>query len=169
MNLNQTSIHMNDVKILFGDIVVEEHGKDGFLVRKGSTLISPFEYAYFWWLSSKCCVFRRNGKQKVDILFSNGRWFFGAIYAHELARFGPDNSKSLIAAIGMYGTNVLSEEGDYLAFIPGYPRITVLYDSFLVAFQQEGVMPQVRVYDFYGHLLSEGTLWDAISEALNRT
>jgi hypothetical protein len=160
---------MNDVRVLFGDIVAEEPAKGSYVVRKDGALISPFEYAYFWWLTPKACALRREEDEKVDILFCNGRWFFGAVYAHELAGFGPEKERSLIAAIGQYGTHILNEEGDYLAFIPGYPRITVLYGSFLIAFQQEGSTPKVRVYDFYGRLLTEGMLWDAITEALSKT
>jgi hypothetical protein len=151
---------------LLGDIVAEETGKGRFIVTKDGKLVSPFEYAYYWKLTPKTCVLRRDGSQKVDILFLNGRWFFGAIYAHELAKIGPDNDRSLIAAIVKHGTHVLNEEGDYLAFIPGYPRITVFYNSFLIAFHQEGPTPRVRVYDFHGQLLSEGELWDAITEAM---
>jgi hypothetical protein len=159
---------MTDVQILFGDIIAEEPGKGNFVVRKDGKLVSPFEYAYFWWLTPKACALRRDGSQKVDILFSNGRWFFGAIYAHELLKRGPNVDEYLIAAVVQHGTHVLNEEGDYLAFIPGYPRITFLYDSLLVAFHQEGPTPRVRVYDLHGRFLSEGELWDAISEAMEK-
>jgi hypothetical protein len=157
-----------DVKILFGDFVAEEAVKGTFLVRKGSKQISPFEYTDFWWLTAKTCVLRRDENQRVDILFSNGRWFFGAFYAHELGKLGSDKEENFIAAIVQHGTHILNEEGDYLAFIPEYPRIIVLYDSFLVAFQQSGPTPRVRIYDLHGHLLAEGELWDAISEAMER-
>jgi len=159
---------MSDVRILFGDIVAEEPTTGGFLVRKGGQMLSPFEYAYFWRLTPKACALRRDGSQKVDILFENGRWFFGAIYAHELPKRGPKGDEYLIAAIVQHGTHVLNEEGDYLAFIPGYPRITFLYDSFLVAFHQEGPTPRVRVYDLHGRFLAEGELWDAITEAMEK-
>ncbi len=159
---------MTDVKVLFGDIVAEEATKGTFMVSKDGKLLSPYEYAYFWWLTPKCCAFRRYGSRSVDILFSNGRWFFGAIYAHELARLGPERDRYLIAALAQHGTHVLNEEGDYLAFIPGYPRITVLYDQFLIAYHQEGPLPRVRVYDLWGYLLAEGELWDAINEALDK-
>jgi len=159
---------MSDVKILFGDIIAEEAVKGTFLVSKDGKLVSPFEYAYFWRLTPKACALRRDGSQKVDILFDNGRWFFGAIYAHELSKRCPNGDEYLIAAIVQHGTHVLNEEGDYLAFIPGYPRITFHYDSFLVAFHQEGPTPRVRVYDLHGRFLSEGELWDAITEAMER-
>jgi len=159
---------MTDVKVLFGDIVAEEPTTGGFLVRKDGQLLSPFEYAYFWRLTPKSFALRREGSQKVEILFSNGRWFFGAIYAHELARLGPEKDRYLIAAVVQHGTHVLNEEGDYLAFIPGYPRITVHYDEFLVAYHQEGPAPRVSVYDLYGHFLASGELWGAITEAMER-
>jgi hypothetical protein len=159
---------MTDARILFGDIVAEEPTTGGFLVRKDGQLLSPFEYAYFWRLTPKACALRRDGSQKIDILFENGRWFFGAIYAHELLKRGPKGDEYLIAAIVQHGTHVLNEEGDYLAFIPGYPRITFLYDSFLVAFHQEGPTPRVRVYDLHGRFLAEGELWDAITEAMEK-
>jgi len=97
---------MTHMRTLFGDIFAEELTRGGFLVRKGGQLVSPFEYAYFWWLTPKSCALRRDGNQRVDILFSNGRWFFGAIYAHELGRLGPGNDRSLIAAIVQHGTHV---------------------------------------------------------------
>jgi len=159
---------MTHVIRLLADIVAKEVGKGRFVVTKDGKLFSPFEYTYYWKLTPKACALRRDERQKVDILFSNGRWFFGAIYAHELGKLGPDNDGSLIAAIVQPGTHVLNEEGDYLAFIPGYPLIIVLYDSLLVAFQQEGPTPRVRVYDFYGHLLAEGKMWDAINEAIEK-
>jgi hypothetical protein len=159
---------MADVKILFGDIVAEEPTTGGFVVRKGDKLVSPFEYAYFWRLTPKSFALRRDGSEKVDILFSNGRWFFGAIYAHELARLGPEKDRYLIAALVQHGTHVLNEEGDYLAFIPGYPRITVFYDEFLIAYQQEGPTPRVSVYNIHGRFLASGELWDAITSAMER-
>jgi len=159
---------MTDVRILFGDIIAEELTAGGFLVRKGDKLVSPFEYAYFWRLTPKTCALRRDGSQKVDILFSNGRWFFGAIYAHELDRLGPEKDRYLVAALVQHGTHVLNEEGDYLAFISGYPRITVLYDEFLIVYQQEGPTPRVSVYDLHGRFLASGELWDAITSAMKR-
>jgi hypothetical protein len=90
------------------------------------------------------------------------------IYAHELARLGPEKDRYLIAALVQHGTHVLNEEGDYLAFIPGYPRITVLYDEFLIAYQQEGPTPRVSVYDLHGRFLASGELWDAITEAMEK-
>jgi len=160
---------MTHVVKLFGDsIIAEEPTTGGFLVRKDGQLLSPFEYAYFWRLTPKSCALRRDGSQRVDILFKNGRWFFGAIYAHELVRLRAEKDRYLIAALVQHGTHVLNEEGDYLAFIPGYPRITFLYDSFLVAFYQEGPTPRVRVYDLHGRFLTEGELWDAITEAMEK-
>jgi hypothetical protein len=159
----------NDVRILFGDIYADEPGMGSFVVRKGSKLVSPFEYAYFWRLTPKSCALQRGGSQRVDILFENGRWFFGAFYAHDLAKMEQDKDKHLIAALVQHGTHVLNEEGDYLAFISGYPRITLIYDSFLVAFQEEGPTPRVRVYDLHGCFLSEGELWDALTKAMERS
>ena len=168
MRFAYSSGGMTDVRILFGDIVAEEPTTGGFLVRKDGQLLSPFEYAYFWRLTPKSCALRRDGSQKVDILFENGRWFFGAIYAHDLGNLTPDIEDYLIAAVADFGTHVLNEEGDYLAFIPGYPRITIIYNSFLVAFHQEGPTPRVRVYDLHGRFLAEGELWDAITEAMEK-
>jgi hypothetical protein len=162
---------MTDVKILFGDVIAEEAVKGTFLVRKDGKLLSPFEYDYFFWLTPKACALRKvdeEGFPCLDILFSNGRWFFGAIYAHELARLGPEKDRYLIAALVKHGTHILNEEGDYLAFISGYPRITVMYDKFLIAYHQEGTWPRVKVYNLWGHLLAEGELWDAITEAMER-
>jgi len=162
---------MTDVRILFGDIIAEEAAKGTYRVRKGDKLVSPFEYDYFWCLTPKACALRtidEEGYPRLDILFSNGRWFFGAIYAHELARLGPEKDSHLIAALVKHGTHVLNEEGDYLAFIPGYPRITVMYDEFLIAYHQEGTWPRVKVYNLWGYLLAEGDLWDAINEAMKK-
>jgi len=159
---------MSDVRILFGDIVAEEPTTGGFLVRKDGQLLSPFEYAYFWRLIPKACALRRDGSQKVDILFENGRWFFGAIYAHELARLRAEKDRYLIAALVQHGTHVLNEEGDYLAFIPGFPRITVHYDEFLLAYHQEGPTPRVCVYDLHGRFLASGELWEALTGAMER-
>ncbi len=159
---------MTDVKILFGDIIAEEAAKGTFMVCKDGKLVSPFEYAYFWWLTPKACALRRDGSQRVDIVFSNGRWFFGAIYAYELVRIELEKDRYLIAALVQHGTHVLNEEGDYLAFIPGYPRITVFYDQFLITYHQEGQWPRVKVYDLWGHLLADGDLWDAITEAMEK-
>ena len=160
---------MADVKIHFGDTIAEEAVKGTFMVRKDGKLVSPYDYAYFWWPTPKSCALRRDGSQRVDILFSNGRWFFGAIYAHELGRLGPEKDRYLVAALVQHGTHILNEEGDYLAFIPGYPRITVFYDEFLVVYQQEGSAPKVGVYDLHGRFLASGELWDAITEAMERT
>ena len=159
---------MSDVRILFGDIVAEEPTTGGFLVRKDGQLLSPFEYAYFWRLIPKACALRRDGSQKVDILFENGRWFFGAIYAHELARLRAEKDRYLIAALVQHGTHVLNEEGDYLAFIPGFPRITVHYDEFLLAYHQEGPSPRVCVYDLHGRFLASGELWETLTEAMEK-
>jgi len=153
---------------LLDDIVAEEIAKGRFIVTKDGKPFSPFEYAYYWKLTPKTYALRRDGSQKVDILFSSGRWFFGAIYAHELAKLGPDKDSYLIAVLVQHGTHVLNEEGDYLAFIPGYPRITVFYDEFLIVYHQEGPTPRVSVYDLHGRFLASGELWDAITGAMER-
>jgi len=47
---------MTDVRILFGDIVAKELGKESLFVIKEGKLFSPFEYAYFervWQVSTK--------------------------------------------------------------------------------------------------------------------
>jgi hypothetical protein len=82
-----------------------------------------------------------------------------------LGPFGPDNDKYLIAALVRGGTRILDEAGRLMAFIPGYARITILYDELLVVYITDGEWPYVKIYTFGGDLLAEGPIWEAIFAA----
>jgi len=146
------------VKILFGDIIAEEAAKGTFLVRKGDELASPYEYAHFWRLTPKSCALKRDGDRKVDILFSNGRWFFGAVYAFKLFMDGRGKHSYLVAILVQRGTHVLDDEGYYFAFIPRHLHTRYLSYWALIPYRPKGPIPYVRVCDLHGHLLSEDEL-----------
>jgi hypothetical protein len=154
---------------LFVSIVVEET-RDGTFVLKGEKgRLSPHEYQYFWQLTPQSYALKRHGYKLVDIVFRNGRIFFAADYAYPVGSLGPDNGEyHLIAAIVSYGTLIMDDRMDIRLFVPGYPRVELVDSSLIVVYLDDRPGPRVRVYDLYGRFLSEGELWDAITEAMER-
>jgi len=82
--------------------------------------------------------------------------FFGAFYADASGAIGENEDKYLIAALAAGGTLILDDSGHYRLFISGYPRITTLYDAFLLVYSPDGVLPSAQVYDLEGRLIAEG-------------
>jgi len=158
---------MTHVVKLFGDSIVAEQTEKGtYMVRNREQLASPFEYTHFWPLSPKSYALKRQGYTKVDIVFRNGRMFFAADYAYKVGRFGPDSTNDhLLAVILIYGTLIMDDSMDVRLFVPGYPRIALADDMFIIVYLTSNPGPRVRVYDLYGRLLAEGELWDAIYDA----
>ena len=157
---------MTHVVKLFGDIVAEQTAKGTFVVRKGEKQVSPFEYTHFWPLSPNSYALKRQSYKRVDILFRNGRMFFAADYAYQVGRFGPESTKDhLLAVILAYGTLVMDDWMDVRLFVPGYPRIGITDDMFIVVYIANEPGARVRVYSLNGELLAEGGIWDAIYDA----
>jgi len=146
---------------LFGDIYVEETQDKTLRLHRGSDVISPHEYAYIWQLTSNAYALCRTEREKIDIVFSSGLMFFGAFYAHEIGAVGENEDKYLIAVLVASGTLILDDAGHYLLFVSGYPRITTLYDTFLVVYRPDGVIPHAQVYDLDGKLVAEGLPMEA--------
>jgi hypothetical protein len=162
---------MTHVVKLFGDtIVAEQTGKGTYIVRNGEKVVSPYEYTHFWRLSPKSYALKRKDYKRVDVVFQNGRMFFAADYAYEVGSLGPDhNNDHLIAVILMYGTLIMDDRMDVRLFVPGYPRIALVDEMFIVVYLSSNPGPRARVYDLYGRLLAEGELWDAIYDARQMT
>jgi len=153
---------------LFGDIYAEETASKTLKLYKGSDVISPHEYAYVWSLSPNAYALCRTDKEKLDIVFSNGLMQFGSFYAHPIGAVGENEDRYLIASLVASGTLILDDTGHYVLFISGYPRITTLYDEFLIVYHPDGVIPHAQVYDLDGKLLAEGLPLRARDEVRNR-
>ena len=141
---------------LFGDIYVEETTSKTLRLHRGESVISPHEYAYIFQLSPNAYALCRVEKEKLDIVFSSGIMFFGAFYAHQVGAVGENEDKYLIAVLVAGGTLILDDTGHYMLFLSGYPRITTLYDTFLIVYRPDGVIPSAQVYDLDGRLVAEG-------------
>jgi predicted small integral membrane protein len=152
---------------LFGRYYAEATEEGTFFVRENGLLKSPHEYSALDMLTNYCYVFYRAWEPKVDILFPDLSWFLGAVDVYEVAHFGGPNGISILAAVTEEGTRFFTDEGRELAFIPGFPRITIFDDRFLVVYDPEPPGPYVKVYNFLGDLVSEGLLWEAQSKALD--
>ncbi len=156
---------MTGVKVLFGDIVAEQTEKGTYLVRKGDKLVSPYEYAMVRQLTPKCYrLFRLEGRT-WDILFANGAMKFGFVGAYALEKLGKKRGRNLIGAKIANGTDIYSEKGDFLAFIPGLHHVVVIDGKFLVALLYDFSDPYVKVYTMWGEFLAEGFLSDALKKA----
>jgi hypothetical protein len=95
--------------------------------------------------------------------------FFGAYCVHEIGGiWRGDENGYLIAIMIRHGTLVMDDSMNVRCFIPGYPRIAIIEDMFLVAYHQEGPAPRVAVYDLHGRFLASGELWEAITEAMEK-
>jgi hypothetical protein len=154
---------------LFDDIYLEGTGKGTVIPYRGEKVISPYEYHYFWRLSPKSCALKRYGQGMVDIVFRSGHMFFGAYCVHEIGGiWREDENGYLIAIMIRHGTLVMDDSMNVRCFIPGYPRIAIIEDMFLVAYLHHKTVPRVRVYDLEGEFLAEGELWDAIDKARSK-
>jgi len=141
---------------LFGDIYAEETPSKTLRLYRGNDVISPHEYAYVWNLSPNAYALCRVDRERLDIVFSSGLMQFGSFYAHPIGAVGENEDRYLIASLVASGTLILDDTGHYVLFISGYPRITTLYDEFLVVYYPDGVIPHAQVYDLDGKLLAEG-------------
>jgi hypothetical protein len=153
---------------LFGDIYAEETPNKTLRLRRGDDIISHHEYTYVWSLSPKVYALCRADKEKIDIVFSSGQMYMNAFYAHSIGAVGENEDRYLIAVLVVSGTLVLDDNGHYILFIAGYPRIATLYDEFLVVYRPDGITPFVQVYDLDGKLVSEGLPTQAREEARKR-
>jgi hypothetical protein len=153
---------------LFGDFCVEETPNKTLRLHRGDNVISPYEYAYVWSLSQNAYALCRAEKEKIDIVFSSGVMNFGAFYAYPIGAVGENEDRHLIAEIVASGTIILDDTGHYIMFIAGYPRITTLYDEFLVVYRPDGITPFVQIYDLDGKLVAEGLPMQAREEVRKR-
>jgi len=151
---------------LFGGYYAEATEDGTFFVREKGILKSPYEYSALDMLTNYSYVFYRAHEPKVDILFPDLSWFLGAIEVYEVAQFGGDTGISILAALTNDGTNFFTDEGRELAFVPGFPRINIFDDRFIVVYDPDPPGPYVKVYNFQGDLVSEGLLWEAKRKAL---
>jgi hypothetical protein len=150
---------------LFGGYYAEATEDGTFFVREKGILKSPHEYSAVDVLTRYSYALFRAREPKIDILFSDLSWFLGAVDAYEVAHFGGPNGISLIAAATEEGTKFFTDEGRELAFISGFPRITIFDDRFLVVYDPDPPGPYVKVYNFLGEPVSEGLLWEALRKA----
>ncbi len=153
---------------LFSDFYAEETEKKTLRLYRGCDLISPHEYAYVWQLAPKAYALCRVDKEKIDILFSSGQMFFGAFYAHGVGAVGENEDRHLIAVLVAGGTIILDDFGHYIMFLTGYPRITTLYDEFLIVYRPDGITPFAQVYDLDGRLVAEGAPMAARDEVRSK-
>jgi hypothetical protein len=152
---------------LFGGYYAEATEDGTFFIRENGILKTLHEYAALDMLTNYCYVFYRAHEPKVDILFPDLSWFLGAIEVYEVAHFGGETGISILAALTDEGTNFFTDEGRELAFVPGFPRINILDDRFIIVYDPDPPGPYVKVYNFLGDLVSEGLLWEAKRKALN--
>jgi hypothetical protein len=152
---------------LFGGYYAEATEDGTFFVREKGILKSPHEYSAIDMLTPNAYVLFRAHEPKIDILFPDLSWFLGAVEAYEVAHFGGSNGISLIAAVTEEGTKFFTDEGRELAFVQGFPRITIFDDRFLVVYDPDPPGPYVKVYNFLGEHVSEGLLWEAQRKALD--
>jgi hypothetical protein len=153
---------------LFGDIYAEGAPNKTLQLYRGGDVISPHKYAYVWNLSPNAYALYRVEKEKVDIVFSSGQMYFGAFYAHSIGAIGKNEDKHLIAVLVVGGTLIFDDTGHYMLFVAGYPRITTLYDEFLIVYRPDGITPFAQVYDLDGRLVAEGLPMQAREEASKR-
>jgi hypothetical protein len=153
---------------LLGDIYAEETPSKTLRLYRGENVISPHEYAYVWNLSPNAYALCRVEKEKIDIVFRSGLMYFGAFYAHPIGVIGENEDRHLIAVLVVNGTIILDDNGHYLLFVSGYPRITTLYDTFLLVYRPDGITPFAQVCDLDGKVVAEGLPLQVREEARRR-
>jgi hypothetical protein len=151
---------------LFGGYYAEATEDGTFHIRERGLLVSPHEYSAVDMITVCSYALFRAREPRIDLLFSDLSWFLGALEVYEVVHFGGKNGLAILAAARENGTYLLTDDGREIAFVPGFPRVGILDDRFLVVYDPEPPGPYVKVYNFRGDLVSEGLLWDAQEKAL---
>jgi hypothetical protein len=137
-----------------------------FTIKEKGILKSPHIYSAVELLTPHVYAFTRANEPKVDLLFSDLSWLMGLVDVYDVIQFsGGKNAPVVIAAVHDDGTELLLDDGRPLMFIHGFPHYTIHDERFVVVFDPDKRGPYVRVYTFLGELVTEGFLWDALSEA----